>query len=336
MTPGKAKSAAIILGTLLALASCGCKTLSLDGPKNWFGLAPSVKESQYATPVKMATMWTPAVLNRVGQPPTRGFGGRLYFYDASNRPVPVEGQLIVYAYNDSKPGATGKTPDAKYAFTPEQFTSHYSPTELGASYSIWIPWDQVGQPQMEVSLVPIFTSASGQLVMGQSSRSLLAGPTSQLSEPGSIQRGTLPPPETRRDDGVQAASFQQNSSAAPTGAPSGRLGVETLSLRLPTSMADRLAQAEPQMSLKQQRTQAANPTAPTSAGQGAPATPTTGLTRTTPGAVPPPWFPLNPPLVRSELPRLPVPNVLGSPQAGGQPQTLPFPGALPSSLPATR
>jgi hypothetical protein len=320
----------ILLSALAAFACCGCQALSPEGRKNWFGLAPNVKESQYATPVKMATMWTPAVLNRAGQPPTRGFGGRLYFYDASNRPVPVEGQLVVYAYNDSKPGASGKTPDAKYAFTPEQFTTHYSPTELGASYSIWIPWDQVGQPQMEISLVPIFTSASGQLVMGQSSRSLLAGPTSQLSEPGPIQRGTLSAPEIRRDDGVQAASFQQNA-AVPSQAPSGRLGVETLSLRLPTSMADRLAQAGPQMTLKQQRAQAANPTAPTSAGQRAP---TIGPPQT-PGAVPPPWFPLNPPLVRSELPRLPVPNVPGSPQAGGQPQTQPFPAGLPSSLPAT-
>ena len=125
----------------------------------------------------MASIWTPAVFNQPGQPPTRGLGGRIYFYDAGNRPIAVEGQLVVYAYNDTTPGAaTAKRPTAKYAFTPEQFTEHYSPTDLGAAYSVWIPWDHVGQPEAEIGLVPVFTAASGQLVMGQSSKNLLPGP----------------------------------------------------------------------------------------------------------------------------------------------------------------
>ena len=66
-------------------------------------------------------------------------------------------------------------PDRKFAFTPEQFTSHFSPTELGASYSVWIPWDEVGSEQLDISLVPIFTATSGQLIVGQSSKVLLPG-----------------------------------------------------------------------------------------------------------------------------------------------------------------
>ena len=49
-------------------------------------------------------MWSDAVYTQPGLPPTRGFGGRLYFYDAHDQPVKVEGQLVVYAYDDSPEG----------------------------------------------------------------------------------------------------------------------------------------------------------------------------------------------------------------------------------------
>jgi hypothetical protein len=334
------RAVAIVFAAAI-LACNGCQALAPSGAKNWFGWSsPKAKESEYVTPVRMAAVWTPAVLNQAGQQPTRGLGGRLYFYDAANRPVPVEGQLVVYAYNDSKPGADGKTPDAKYAFTPEQFTTHYTPSDLGASYSIWIPWDQVGQPRMEVTLVPIFTASSGQLVMGQSSRNLLAGPAAPLNYPQPVQHGELPPPEIRRDYGVQAASFQQQPGAAAKPAAT---GVEALSLRLPNSLAERLAQAGPQLS---PNSRAAMPAAVGNTTATVPqfAPPQSTLPASTateqrpagPGAVPPPWFPWNPPPIRSELPKLPAPVALGLPRVDGPLPTQLFPAGSPSAPPALR
>lgn len=171
---------------------------------------PKVTESKYAVPARLAILWSPAVLNQAGKTPTRGFGGRIYFYDAKNKPVSVEGQLVVYAYNNDKPNPDSKVPDRKYAFTPEQFTRHYTPTELGPSYSVWIPWDTVGQPQAEISLVPVFTSASGALVMGQPSRNLLPGP--KATEPKSyVTNCTVPGGE------LQPLSPQNNLQQPPGG-----------------------------------------------------------------------------------------------------------------------
>ena len=48
----------------------------------------------YPNPVKIASTWTPDTLVQTGHTPTRGFGGRLFFYDEKSRPVPVEGQVI--------------------------------------------------------------------------------------------------------------------------------------------------------------------------------------------------------------------------------------------------
>jgi hypothetical protein len=338
MTHRNCHSALLVMASVCVFA--GCQALVPTGAKNWFGQSPKIKESQYSTPVKLAAVWTPAVLNQAGMAPTRGFGGRLYFYDANNRPVAVEGQLVVYAYNDSKPGADGRTPDAKYAFTPEQFTTHYTPTELGASYSIWIPWDHVGAPRMEVTLVPIFTAASGQLVMGQSSHNLLAGPGAPLNQPEPVRRSELPLAEMRRDPGVQPAAFQGNSVAGSARQPSP--GVEMLTLKLPTTLAERLALAGPQTAKGPAPTAAAQLPAHEAANPSvgppgvAPAPPPATVQRLgAPGAIPPPWFPRTLPPTRSEPPRLPVPDVRDLQQAAGRTPTPPFPAGSPFALPAT-
>ena len=273
---------ALVVAGLLMMAS-GCQTIKPTWPANLFGTnTAKVKESKYAPPARLAIMWSPAVLNQAGQVPTRGFGGRVYFYDAKNNPVAVEGQLVIYAYNNDKPQMDSRVPDKKFAFTPEQFTQHYSPTELGASYSIWIPWDAMGSAQSDVSLVPIFTSSSGALVMGQSSRNLLPGPTTNggpnsidPSQPAvNIRQSAITGDPTRRDYGVQPVSYQQsvssnqpqppNMAAAtvlpPNGAPGlpqtdERGGVSTMSITLPGTLTDRLTQAPPQMSTMQKLAQ---------------------------------------------------------------------------------
>src|SRR4029453_7149160 len=191
-----------LLGLTCAVC-CGCKTITPPNwAKSWYtAQEPKVVESKYARPVRMAVIWSPALLNTTGQKPTRGFGGRIYFYDAANKAVPVEGQLVVYGYDDTRVRTDGKTPDRKYAFTPEQFTSHFSETELGASYSVWLPWDEVGGPQLDVSLVPIFTATSGQLVVGESAKNLVPGPTTE-STATRFEHMTLP----ATSDGVQRAA----------------------------------------------------------------------------------------------------------------------------------
>jgi len=72
------------------------------------------------------------MFNEAGKSAVRGFGGRIYFYDSKNKAIAVEGQLVVYAYDNMKAGGESKVPDRKFCFTPEQFTNHYAPTEMGA------------------------------------------------------------------------------------------------------------------------------------------------------------------------------------------------------------
>lgn len=167
---------------LLFIACCvfaisGCASMpSADSFKlsNPFSKKDKVPEP-YPNPVKLGTTWTSDTLTAPGKTPTRGFGGRVFFYNEKSQTVPVDGQLLVVAYEES--GIPGVPPRVRrFGFTREQFTKHYSQSDFGASYSFWLPWDADGQPQQRVTLVPSFTTAAGNVIQGQPTSVLLPGP----------------------------------------------------------------------------------------------------------------------------------------------------------------
>jgi hypothetical protein len=281
----------------------------------------------------MAVIWSPAMLNSPGKKPTRGFGGRVYFYDGQNKAVPVEGQLVVYGYNDSKQHDS-KTPDRKFAFTPEQFTSHFSRTELGASYSVWVPWDEVGNTQMDISLVPIFTASSGQLLVGQASKVVLPGPETPANQT-QIERFALPPPEmigSVPTSGVQQASFQQTATSNNQSA--GALGLQETSIRLPSTLAERLAKAPPQ----QERLGLPRPPIDLGGGNFQQVSSATGnITGSSPGplvASQQTFLANRPPPTRFSPPARPAPSSPTLQPTRGLPPSPPYPAARPYGPPS--
>ncbi|MEM6689131.1 MAG: hypothetical protein AAF664_06865, partial [Planctomycetota bacterium] len=143
--------------------------------------APPSPEEPYPFPTKIAATWTPDTLVQTGRTPTRGFGGRVFFYDEKSRVVPVEGRLVIHGYDDTD----GKDPSKstkRFEFTPEQLTRHFGQTDLGASYSVWIPWDALGGEQRRISLVASFRTDDGHLVQGVPAVVMLPGPGSHSGE----------------------------------------------------------------------------------------------------------------------------------------------------------
>ncbi len=174
--------------SLVALAPTGCstvpKTTDSKSDSSFLDRMPWSKKDQtpdpYPNPVKVATTWTADTLVQTGRTPTRGFGGRVYFYDEKSRPVPVDGTLIVHGFDDSAGDA--KEGVKRFEFTPEQFTRHFSQSDLGASYSIWIPWDAIGGQQKRISLVTSFKTKEGKLVQGVPATMVLPGVSDQTPE----------------------------------------------------------------------------------------------------------------------------------------------------------
>ncbi|MGB0598088.1 MAG: hypothetical protein ACPGLY_15485 [Rubripirellula sp.] len=172
--------------SLLALTPTGCTTLSNQSKESnslLDRLPWGQKEEEvvpYPNPVKVASAWTADTLVQTNRTPTRGFGGRVFFYDEKSRPVPVEGTLIVHGFDDS--ASSAKEAVKRYEFTPEQLTRHFSQTDLGASYSIWIPWDAIGGEQKRISLVTSFKTSEGRMVQGIPATMVLPGASAQTEE----------------------------------------------------------------------------------------------------------------------------------------------------------
>jgi hypothetical protein len=156
--------------------------------KNKDSLWSYFKKKEYQTPSSMNVTWVHDILTKPGKPPTRGFGGRFYFYNERSQAIPVDGELTVYGFDDthkSHDAMNFEGADKRFKFTPEQFTTHFSESELGASYSIWIPWDAAPGFQKKIMLIPTFMSKDGRVIRGNAAVLNLPGPPSNPSGSGS-------------------------------------------------------------------------------------------------------------------------------------------------------
>ena len=69
----------------IAATAVGCESLTMDSAASkkkkkdasWF----SFKKKEYKNPQSMTATWSHDILTLPGKAPTRGFGGRFYFYD---------------------------------------------------------------------------------------------------------------------------------------------------------------------------------------------------------------------------------------------------------------
>jgi hypothetical protein len=161
----------------MSVLATGVVCMSLAGCARWdlSQRLPWSKDKEPAMPRQIVPMWTDTVLYQPGKPGIRGFGARIYFYEEDDQePIRVEGALVVYAF-DATNGSQMPVPEKKYVFTAEQFAKHYSKTNLGHSYSIWLPWDEVGGPSRQLSLITRFEGKDGSRLVTDPVRKLLPG-----------------------------------------------------------------------------------------------------------------------------------------------------------------
>ena len=165
-------------------------------------------------PTRLVSTWTDTTLHRQGEKPKRGFGGRLLFFnDNSEDPVRVEGQLVVYAYDDSGRAEHETHPTRRFVFPSEQFVRHESASKVGPSYSVWLPWDAVGGEQKNISLIARFEPKAGPLVVGEQTKHLLPG--IQRLASGETAPATEPISDIRLTQYTQESKLQLPSKESP-------------------------------------------------------------------------------------------------------------------------
>ncbi len=194
MSPRHRFSTILIATAILALS--GCKTPLAESMK----LANVKKINEHmpwhdpdapreGVPTKVVGNWVDAVHYQEGKKPQRGFGGKLLFYDdKGDAPVLVDGELIVYAFNEQSRAPTDNMPTRRYVFPTSELSKLMSVSELGAGYSVWLPWDEAGGPEAEVSLICRFSPKAGPVLVSEQTRQVLPGSKS----PDAIAAGDKP------------------------------------------------------------------------------------------------------------------------------------------------
>jgi hypothetical protein len=187
-------------------------------------------------PNRVVAVWVDTVRYTQGEAPTRGFGGRLMFYQQNeDKPVKIDGELVVYAFDEDGRKATDPRPTRKYVFSADQIETHYSKSKVGHSYSFFVPWDAVGGVQKEISLIVRFQPKVGPVVVSEQTRHMLPG----KPKPEEIQ---VAQPESRMSE-VYAASFNATPDGQ-SGRTAGRLQMQTATIALPTNFGQQTPRAE--------------------------------------------------------------------------------------------
>ena len=216
--------AAIAVG----FSTLGCETMTSDSAaskkkkkdSSWF----SFKKKEYQVPQSMTATWSHDILTLPGKAPTRGFGGRFYFYNEKTQAIPVDGDLVVYGFDDTnKQQSTEDLSQAnkRFRFTAEQFTTHFTEGELGASYSVWIPWDEAYGAPKKIMLIPTFLTKDGRTVRGAAASLNLPGVSKEQPPEAGVQQASALMPSipsngmdsTNKPSGLRTTTIQVPSSS---------------------------------------------------------------------------------------------------------------------------
>ncbi len=243
----------LALPGLALLISCGCQSTAPRFSASLPNLNPfrnTKPEVEFQQPVRMAVIWKESTVTAPGQKPTRGFGGRVYFYNEDNETVRVDGELTVYAFDDTDDRELeSRSPDRKYVFLAQDMQKHYGQTGLGDSYNIWLPWDQVGGQRKTISLVPIFKPLDGMIPKSDHSIAILSGTASEAEESFAAEAGaedslvrqvavTIPPNESPNQ--ASRVGITTDDSVMTEGRSLANRSVRTTTFEVPRSTAARM------------------------------------------------------------------------------------------------
>jgi hypothetical protein len=201
------------------------------------------EELRKGVPTRLTEYWSDVVLHKEGQKPQRGFAGRVMFFrEDIEKALLVEGNLVVYAFDETDREPTDNAPTRRYPFPAEQLEMRMSPNDLGASYTLWLPWDDAGGPETEVSLICRFEPKNGPVITGEQTRHRLPGSARPEGATAANSKPKIPNGVPHRL-AVEQASFQMpviNGQAAAAQTQQQPVAehrsMATLSLELPESM----------------------------------------------------------------------------------------------------
>ncbi|QDT68721.1 hypothetical protein MalM25_16450 [Planctomycetes bacterium MalM25] len=232
----------VITGGLLLALIVGCRGplssdegggkpfVSIGNPLEW---GAESSEPRSGTPQRIVATWSDTIRQKMGESAERGFGGRLYFYDSEVDPITVDGRLVIYAFDESNRNPTDHKPTRRYIFPTDQLTKHMSESEIGPSYSVWLPWGGVEGAPTHVSLIARFEpSEGGGLVVSEQARQRLPGRGIATPDSGVEVIANQPSTEGVRQTGFEAPVTVKSVAGTASEEKADRKKLSTTTIRL--------------------------------------------------------------------------------------------------------
>jgi hypothetical protein len=211
-----------LLFVMALVAACGCSSFDLRQTLHLPGHEPKLPEW-------IVDVWSDGVLSEPGMTPIRGFGGRIMFYGSQDKkPMMVDGTFTVFAFDEADRDTGYTVPEKKFVYLPEQLPKYYSKSELGHSYSFWLPWDEVGGPERRITLVAKFEPKKGPAILSKPCTKTL---------PGTKTRGGRPRDSVRVTTRSEPAGVRTVSHEEPILTQSPREQMTIFTLDVPSSLA---------------------------------------------------------------------------------------------------
>ncbi|MDD4269143.1 MAG: hypothetical protein GXY25_02005 [Pirellulaceae bacterium] len=329
LSPPVCRTGLLAASLLAALLACGCSPWRLSDGLPWKG-----RDDKPRVPDRIVDIWVDDVLHRSGEPSTRGFGGRIVFYhrDAKD-PVKVDGTLTAYVFDDRCEDPLREPPTHKFVFPADTMEKHYSQSEVGHSYSFWVPIDKVGGPERRLTLIVRFEPRLGGRILSKPSTHILPGIPSEEPASPLLQR------YSKRLNGEIRPADQETPPGQTAPPQTANPGVTSATIQLSPTLARQIRAAPPSQSLPPAAQAVAVIPPGVAAGAGLPASPVQQASYLAPTApAPSPTAPATSPAgpaTRGQPSRFPVQrDALGRPittRIRRQPLGATWPSALPST-----
>lgn len=198
---------------ILALAISGCQTLGLDLIGDDAKPVRNVRE--------IVCLWEPAEGIGLDGLPTRGFAGQLLFFEpGSDAPVLVEGDVMIYVFDDQGTPEEQSRPLHQFEFPSPVWQTFARDTNLGPAYQIFIPYSRKGGHYADCAIrvrltgpeqLPVWSKLTNLPLAGRKSESKPASAAVDVTEDGRAEVEPLPAAE-RRLPGTETFSVPVNQS----------------------------------------------------------------------------------------------------------------------------
>jgi hypothetical protein len=209
---------------LAALLVSGCGSIPLFSGTRYV-------EADARHPVmEVLCVWEAAEGRGLDHLPSRGFGGQiLFFANGLKEPVKVNGDVRIYVFDEEGVDGDPSKPLHQFDFPAAVWASYLRPSNLGASYQIFIPYTRKGLHAAKCTLRVRFTPEGGLPVYSRMATIPLAGIESSATKQKS-DRKILPvvaeeAEQAEFSPGIQHADFAEISEEARQLPPSKNPGI---------------------------------------------------------------------------------------------------------------